>query len=483
MRGGNRSWGINNIAPFTVALLGLMPKAATAQTVACCLADGECVDVPYAECVALGGDPHGPESSCAAGADLCDPYKWAQPPVPADPDNVYYGWNERSDWWFGPMVADDWLCETPEPVTDVHWWGSYLGWDYSEPPYLPDHFHIQFWTDVQPEPGGPYGFSHPGYLLHEVFCYNYTWEFVGWDFDPRGETYEACFKFEQTLYPEEWFWQDPFGEPTIYWISISACQGPPGSGDCCISHSYAGCQDPSCEASVCADDPYCCDVMWDQYCADLAAMDPNCDCATQPIEYPWGWKTRPRFFGDDAVVVLLPLHPVIGEEFVDGLPLWWPTEEESWDMAFELTTHPTEPYKWEQLPDLNPTGIDVDASGGEVLPPYVLADDYLCTATGSIREITVWGSWLWDTLPAGDPSNVMFLLSLHTDIPAEDSPTGYSMPGMPGRRPLDARVLSGRVRCRDRGRGSRRRLADSARPLRAIRGHDLLEVHVPSAAR
>ena len=77
--------------------------------------------------------------------------------------------------------------------------------------------------------------------------------------------------------------------------------------------------------------------------------------------------------------------------------------------------------KWLQLPDLQTTGIDVDAT-----MPLVLADDFLCTQRGAITDITVWGSWYHDLLP-GDPMNVQFTLSIHEDIPA--GPVGYSMPG------------------------------------------------------
>lgn len=43
-----------------------------------------------------------------------------------------------------------------------------------------------------------------------------------------------------------------------------------GSGDCCASNDTPGCSDPSCEAAVCAADPFCCDVAWDGLCADQA---------------------------------------------------------------------------------------------------------------------------------------------------------------------------------------------------------------------
>jgi len=84
-------------------------------------------------------------------------------------------------------------------------------------------------------------------------------------------------------------------------------------------------------------------------------------------------------------------------------------------------------YKWTQEPDLDPTGIDVCATH-----PYILADDFLCTVTGPITDIHVWGSWLGDILPGeggsvGNPNNVTFILSIHDDVPA--GPTTPSHPG------------------------------------------------------
>ena len=61
-----------------------------------------------------------------------------------------------------------------------------------------------------------------------IECTNYTWQFAGWDFDPRAQTNETCFRFEQQLTPAEWFYQTnrPSGS-NIYWISIAA-MWPPG---------------------------------------------------------------------------------------------------------------------------------------------------------------------------------------------------------------------------------------------------------------
>jgi len=78
-----------------------------------------------------------------------------------------------------------------------------------------------------------------------------------------------------------------------------------------------------------------------------------------------------------------------------------------------------------QLPDLEPTGVDVDMS----FTP--LADDFKCTETGTITDIHFWGSFADDCLPPGGPASLTFHITIYDDIPAADSPTGYSMPGEP----------------------------------------------------
>lgn len=50
------------------------------------------------------------------------------------------------------------------------------------------------------------------------------------------------------------------------------CEGD--SGNCCIANGGLGCEDPVCEAAVCAIDSFCCNDVWDGFCASEAA-DPN----------------------------------------------------------------------------------------------------------------------------------------------------------------------------------------------------------------
>ncbi len=82
---------------------------------------------------------------------------------------------------------------------------------------------------------------------------------------------------------------------------------------------------------------------------------------------------------------------------------------------------------WPQMPDLSPTGLDVLDTWnyqGEDTAKF-LADDFLCTASGPITDIHFWGSWLND-VTIMQPN---FKLKIYKDIPASESPTGYSMPG------------------------------------------------------
>ena len=91
---------------------------------ACCLENADCVVTGHTDCVVREGDPQGPGIICAGYA--CHPLKWSQPPVydPASPaPSCFWGWDAQSIYEFGPIAADDWLCETEQPVTNIHWWG------------------------------------------------------------------------------------------------------------------------------------------------------------------------------------------------------------------------------------------------------------------------------------------------------------------------------------------------------------------------
>jgi hypothetical protein len=212
--------------------------------------------------------------------------KWSQPPAfnPASPyPGCYWGWDEYSVYQGLRIAADDYRCSDYRPITDIHWWGSYIGYDGDTPPLpAPDAFHIAVWTDV---PVGIDPFSHPGKVV---------WQWVvaradvyerpdGCDFHPEHmQGPDTCFRYDFVIPESEWFYQKT--PDTIYWISISAIYP-------------AGAQ----------------------------------------IQFPWGWKTREHYFNDDAVRIFNPTAPVMGSLYVGGEPIK-DMAGASWDLAFELTT-------------------------------------------------------------------------------------------------------------------------------------------------
>ena len=228
--------------------------------------------------------------------------KWSQPPVVIDANMppTISGWDEMSNYEQLNIVADDWECNDSRPITAIHWWGSFIGWSQPYPPsVMPQTFHIGIWTDVpDPDPCDHNNFSHPGTLVWENYCSSYVWNFAGYDKDPRAgggaPQEDSCFQFNQLLSQDQWFYQEPSGDPCnprVYWLSIAPVWG-----------------------------------------------------GTTPT-YQWGWKSRPHFFNDDAVIIQgtnqWPL--VIGTTWLNGYPIQWPAwpshEGTSWDMAFELSTN------------------------------------------------------------------------------------------------------------------------------------------------
>ena len=93
-----------------------------------------------------------------------------------------------------------------------------------------------------------------------------------------------------------------------------------------------------------------------------------------------------------------------------------------WDIGDDYKMH------FPQLPDLV-NGMNVLATA-----PTILADDFLCTQSGPITDIHIWGSWLFDQFPINsangttDPGFVDFHLSIHKDVP-KDTSNPYSHPG------------------------------------------------------
>lgn len=72
-------------------------------------------------------------------------------------------------------------------------------------------------------------------------------------------------------------------------ISVSGFNGATGdwvlnihpeAGGCCYAHGAPGCEVSECSAAVCTAVPECCEVGWNQYCADVAGV--FCEVCTTP---------------------------------------------------------------------------------------------------------------------------------------------------------------------------------------------------------
>lgn len=364
------------------------------------------------DCVNQGGDPQGPQATDCQQV-VCTPIKWAQPPTfnPASPfPECFWGWDEYSVYgspqW---IVADDWLCMDEAPVSDVHWWGSYMDWDgIDPPPVAPEAFHLGIWTDVPAGVDQP--FSHPGMMI---------WEWVvprdllnerpvACDFHPQFMNVpDGCFKYDFVIDPPLWFIQEP--ACNIYWISISALYGGstpcPCNGDIdgdgvitlidvsfvsMLQNCTPGAGDPLCDAS-----DVDCDGDVDEVDIDIVncqfAMgfpDPTC-CNSAPPSHPWGWKTREHMFNDDAVRIFFPTAPIPGMPYEFGEPI----EDEtglSWDMAFVLTSDQC-PSVDMPLPDhfSAPCVTDLDCHNQSVCVHggcYVPRNKYLSFAPGNAGQ-------------------------------------------------------------------------------------------------
>ena len=79
---------------------------------------------------------------------------------------------------------------------------------------------------------------------------------------------------------------------------------------------------------------------------------------------------------------------------------------------------------WSHLPDTSGNGIDIRCDRADGVK-RTLATDFECTITGPITQVILYGSWKNDI----EGTITLIHLSIHDDIPASTSPTGYSMPG------------------------------------------------------
>ncbi len=266
------------------------------------------------------------------------------------------------------MLADDFRCNATGPITEIRLWGS---WEFDQSTQA--CFNLGLWTDIPTNQFNPY--SQPGLLLCSAsFCPGqyagliYTNVFFEKFWDPQNPGF---FSFDSQVWeyiftmPTNTCWYQTNG--SIYWLSLTVS---------------------------------------------------NFDQSL----YHFGWKTCPTNWNDDAVFGFVP---GFGWQELRRPPLY----TNSMDLSFEIITsgtnqppppNTTNAYKWLQVPDPSTSGLDVKASS----PSNMLADDFLCTATGPLTQIRLWASWLSDQLP---PTPPCICLGLWTDIPRNGN--NYSRPG------------------------------------------------------
>ena len=100
-----------------------------------------------------------------------------------------------------------------------------------------------------------------------------------------------------------------------------------------------------------------------------------------------------------------------------------PFTQQQVDLSFKLTTPPvvcveSDYEKYVQWPNII-GGYDVWNN------PYVLADDFVCTNSGPISDIHLWGSWLYDSALT---NSITFWLGIYDDVPVGTG-NPYSHPG------------------------------------------------------
>lgn len=157
--------------------------------------------------------------------------KWAQPPDMLKGVNMPSFNYPEQDPAQQFIRADDWLCDGRR-VTDIHWWGSYLGYmSNSNGPVLPPAFGpskplgfaIGWYTDVPTNITQAY--SQPGTLLASLFvpltnCHEVYYGTVLQDW-PQGTTnYEHEFQYYADLLDISTPWLET--NDVVYWLSIHA---------------------------------------------------------------------------------------------------------------------------------------------------------------------------------------------------------------------------------------------------------------------
>jgi hypothetical protein len=160
-----------------------------------------------------------------------EPYKWLQ-----EPDLRETGIDVNAT--FDYVLADDWLCEEPGRIDEIHIWGSWLG-DYlpAQSPMAVD-FVLSIHADI-PASENPDGYSIPGEMLWEWAFPAYSFIAVPWAenieegwLDPPGQySFPAdwtCWEYIFHVDPEVAFHQVGLPDSAVvYWLDVQAMPHDP----------------------------------------------------------------------------------------------------------------------------------------------------------------------------------------------------------------------------------------------------------------
>ena len=287
-----------------------------------------------------------------------EPYKWLQRPdlnptgldICVDDTGVD---GQRT-------IGDDFECNSPDPITGVHLWGSWRG----DVKGQINSIHLSFYTDIpDPDPQDPATYSQPGELLWE------RW------YDDAQFTERLYFTMPEDLYEG---WWDP--RAGAAWIP---------NGDTQVWQYNIDLKDDPFIQEGTPDQPI---IYW---LVVEVKVDPSIDNAS------FGWKTRDRedgHFMDDAVwftPTVIPWHEL---RYPAGDPTSiippHPYNPDSIDMAFVLTTDDTPPEPDKEYGD----APESDAINQAIAYPSTNQLGYFPTcltigAPGSYVEHTNFGAW------------------------------------------------------------------------------------------
>ena len=147
-----------------------------------------------------------------------------------------------------------------------------------------------------------------------------------------------CCNIVCSIRPEccDFQWDDPCAQ--LAQLKCPACQGdgvcgPGNGGDCFLFNDSPGCDDANCCQIVCGIDPFCCQIVWDTGCAQLA-LD---NCPIPPC--PWDCVGNDRIIGIDEFLAVLGSWGEVGvpcdfdgggvgiSEFLKILGTWGPCDQ------------------------------------------------------------------------------------------------------------------------------------------------------------